>query len=599
MVEKLQRIREKINIILFDSKEIVLQTLRIITLFLMVFVVGGVVFFYGFPKTEASIHFNMVLVRSSLVYFLARYIILLFYDFHPAAFIRERWLEGIVLTIFFVDAVAPIFFDDLLFFQDLKNFVKNHSLLVFQLYFLLISIWELRRTAPSIGNINIGPAKLLALSFIILILGGTGLLMLPEMTYNNNLGFLDALFTATSASCVTGLTVVDTGTFFTFKGQVIIMILIQLGGINIISFAAFFAIMSKQMGGLKYQSILKDLLSAEQLSDTRSLLRNILKWTIYIEVVGSILLYFSWDNIPFATKGDKIFSSIFHSISAFNNGGFSLFSDNLYQIGVQNMISFQLVISILIITGGIGFFVLQDIFGVKKIWERFRFRWKEFRVMTRISVRMTIILLLLGTVVFFFLEQGTTLQGKGLGDQLITAFFQSVSTRTAGFNTVEISLLSTPVLMFFMLLMFIGAGSGSTGGGIKISTFAIAIKASISTIRGKHYVEFFKRTIPNSIVNRAYSIILFALSVISTSIFLLSIAEPDIDFMKLVFEEVSAFATVGLSTGITAELSSFSKTIIISSMFIGRVGVLSIAMILSHRVVSRNYQYANESVMVG
>jgi len=599
MSSKLSKLRERINISLFDSKERVIHILRIISLSLMLFVIGGVVYFYGFPKTEASIRFNTILVRSSLVYFLIRFLILLFYDFHPKRFIKERWAEGIILLLFFTDAVAPIFFDDLLFSQRLKMFVSSHSLLIFQVYFLIIALWELRLTAPRISALNVGPAKLLVLSFIVLILGGTGLLMLPEMTVNHNIRFLDALFTATSASCVTGLTVVDTGTFFSLKGQVIILLLIQLGGINIISFAAFFAILSKKMGGLKYQSILKDLLSAEQLSDTRSLLRNILKWTIYIEVVGGVLLYFSWAKIPFDSQGERIFSSVFHSISAFNNAGFSLFSDNLYQIGIQNMVAFQLIIAVLVITGGIGFFVLQDIFGVSKIRERFRFRWKEYSVMTRVSIRMTMILLITGTIAFFFLEQETSMANKDVGDQLLTAFFQSVSTRTAGFNTVDMSLLSTPVLMLFMLLMFIGAGSGSTGGGIKITTFAVAIKASIATIRGKNYVDFFKRTIPYSIVNRAYSIILFALAIISISIFMLSIAEPNIDFIKLAFEEFSAFATVGLSTGITPELNDFSKAVIISSMFVGRVGVLSIAMILSHRVVSRNYQYAKEAVMVG
>jgi potassium uptake TrkH family protein len=599
MRDKLSQFRERVNISLFDSKEQVIHTLRIISFSLMLFVIGGVIYYYGFPKTPFSIRFNTMLVRTSLVYFLIRFLILLFYDFHPLSFLKERWGEGFILLLFFIDAISPIFFDDLLFFQSLKQFVKNHSLLVFQVYFLLIALWELRITAPKISGLNIGPAKLLVLSFVILILGGTSLLMLPEMTVHQNLRFLDALFTATSASCVTGLTVVDTGAFFSLKGQVIILLLIQLGGINIISFAAFFAILSKKMGGLKYQSILKDLLSADQLSDTRSLLRNILKWTIYIEVVGSILLYFSWASIPFKNQGERIFSSVFHSISAFNNAGFSLFSDNLYQIGIQNMVAFQLIIAVLVITGGIGFFVLQDIFGVSKIRERFRFHWKEYSIMTRISIRMTLILLITGTAAFYFLEQKTTLINKDIWDQILTAFFQSVSTRTAGFNTIDMSLLSTPVLMLFMLLMFIGAGSGSTGGGIKITTFAVAIKASIATIRGKNYVDFFKRTIPYSIVNRAYSIIVFAFAVISVSIFLLSIAEPNIDFIKLAFEEFSAFATVGLSTGITPELNDFSKAIIISSMFIGRVGVLSIAMILSHRVVSRNYQYAKESVMVG
>jgi len=599
MENRIRSFRERLNIKLFDSREIVVKVLRNLNVLLMVLVIGGVVYYYGFPKTKASFTFNMLIVRASLIFFLIRFLVLLLYDFHPSRFLRERWLDGLVLILFFVDAISPLFFEELLFFDYLKSFVANHSLLVFQVYFLLIVLWELRLTAPQIGRFNIGPAKLLVLSFVILILGGTGLLMLPEMTVHHHLSFLDALFTATSASCVTGLTVVDTAQFFTFKGQIIILILIQLGGINIISFAAFFAIMSKRMGGLKYQSILKDLLSAEQLSDTQSLLRNILKWTIYIELIGSILLYFSWENIPFASRADRLYFSVFHSISAFNNAGFSLFSDNLYQIGVQNMVAFQLIIAFLIILGGIGFFVIQDVIGMRSIKERFRFRWKEYSLMTRINIRITLVLIAFGTIAFFLLEQETSLVGKEYDDQLLTAFFQSVTTRTAGFNTVDMGLLSTPVLMFFMLLMFIGAGSGSTGGGIKISTFAIAIKASISTIRGKNYVDFFKRTIPYNIVNRAYSIIVFALAVISVSIFMLSIAEPDTDFIKLVFEEVSAFATVGLSTGITPELSVFGKAIIISSMFIGRVGVLSIAMILSHRVVSRNYQYAKESVMVG
>jgi Trk-type K+ transport system membrane component len=303
--------------------------------------------------------------------------------------------------------------------------------------------------------------------------------------------------------------------------------------------------------------------------------------------------------MAFTNRGDKIFSSVFHSISAFNNAGFSLFSDNLYQIGINNMIMFQLVIAFLVITGGLGFFVLQDVLGVSKIRERIHLRWKEYSLTTRITLRMTLILLSLGTLVFFILEQKYSLHERGLDEQLITAFFQSVTTRTAGFNTIDIGALSTPVLMFFMLLMFIGAGSGSTAGGIKVTTFAVAIKSAIATIRGKSYVDFFKRTIPYSIVHRAFSIIIFALAVISISIFLLSISEPGIDFLKLTFEEFSAFATVGLSTGITPQLNDFSKGVIMVSMFMGRVGVLSIAMVLSRRVISRNYQYAKESVMVG
>ena len=573
--------------------------IRILSLLVMLAVTGGVVYYYGFPKTETSEAVNTLIVRASLVFFLIRFVIVMIYDLHPLLFLRKRWLDGVLLLLFSANAVAPILFDEFFFTDPVARFLENHSLFVFQLYFLIIVFWEIRFTAPKIGRLNIGPAWLLVLSFMILIFGGTGLLLLPEMTTNQDLTLLDAVFTATSASCVTGLTVVDTATFFTFKGQLIILMLIQLGGINIISFAAFFSIMSKKTGGLKYQSILKDLLSTEQLSDSRTMLWNILKWTIYIELIGSVWLYFSWSDIPFESWGEQIYFSVFHSVSAFNNAGFSLFSDNLYQIGFSNMVSFQWAIMMLVIGGGIGFFVLQEVFGISKIRERFRFRWKEYSLMTRINLHMALLLIVSGAVVFFFLEQQTALVDKGRGSQILTSFFQSISTRTAGFNTVDMSLLSTPTLIFFMFLMFIGAGSGSTGGGIKMSTFAVAIKASISTIRGKNQVDFFKRTIPYSIVNRAYAIIVFALLVIIFSLFLLTIAEPEIEFIKLAFEEFSAFATVGLSSGITADLSPFGKTILISSMFIGRVGILSVAMVLSRRITSRNFQYAKESVMVG
>lgn len=599
MGNQINNLRHRINRRLFDSKEGVIHFLRYISVYLLLVVTGSTVYYYGYPKTDTSLFYSLIIIRFSIIFFFLRYLILLIYSIHQSRFLKKHWFEGLLLLIFLTDAISPIFFEEHLFFQSLKFYVKSHGLLVFQFYFLWIAIQEIRHTTPQIGKLKIGPAKLLILSFVVLILSGTGLLLLPEMTVHHDFSFLDALFTATSASCVTGLTVVDTAHFFTLKGQVIILILIQLGGINIISFAAFFSIMAKRLGGLRYQSILKDLLSAEQLSDSRRLLKNILKWTLYIEITGTILLYYSWENILFKSNSHKLFSSVFHSISAFNNAGFSLYSDNLYQIGLQNMVSFQIIIIFLIIFGGIGFFVLQDIFGISNIRNRFRFRWKEYNLLTRINIRMTLILITLGTIAFYFLEQNTTLINKPFDDQILTAVFQSVSTRTAGFNTIDMNLLSTPVLMLFMLFMFIGAGSGSTGGGIKISTFVIAFKASIATIRGKSSVDFFKRTIPYSIVNRAYAIIVFALMVISISVFLLSIAEPHIDFMKLVFEEFSAFATVGLSTGITPDLSSFGKSIIISSMFIGRVGVLSIAMVLSHRVVSGNYQYAKESVMVG
>ncbi len=600
MTNKLFKIREKVNLILFDSKKSVLNILRYFTVIITLFVLAATIYYYGFPQSDASYKFNFIIVRVSLIYFFIRYLIHLFFDFHPSEFLKKRWLEGIILLLFFFDAVFHAAFQEVFIISSIKSLIRSHSLLIFQFYFLIIVFLETGHTASHLAKLKIGPASLLVLSFLILIFSGAGLLMLPEMTTAHNIRFLDALFTATSASCVTGLTVVDTAAFFTVKGKVIIMILIQLGGINILSFAAFFVTLSQKTGGLKYQSIIKDLLSTAELSDTRKLLRSIIKWSFTIELAGSILLFFSWENvIPFHNEEGKIFSSVFHSISAFNNAGFSLFSDNLYEVGKNNLIGFQLIISLLVITGGLGFFVLQDMFGISNIKQRLNFRWKTYHTSTKITLRMSGILLLAGTIVFFLLERNNTLSGKDFTDSVVVSFFQSMTTRTAGFNTVDIASLSKPVLFFFMILMFVGAGSGSTGGGIKVSTFAIALKSAIGTIRGKEHVDFFKKNIPFSIVDKAYSIILFAFSVISASIFALTIAEPDMGFMKLAFEEISAFATVGLSTGITPFLSAAGKIIIILSMFVGRIGILTIAMVLSRRVISSKYQYAKTSVMVG
>ena len=594
------KIKEKIILGIFDYKKSILGLLRYFTVIVTFLVIGGIVYYYGFPETKTSYRFNYYLVRLSLVFFLIRYIIQLFFDFHPMGFIRKRWFEGIVLLVFFIDALFPVFFENIVYFQPIKLFVENHSLLLFQFYFLVIVLWELGHTASGLGRLETGPATLLVLSFIFLILAGTGMLMLPEMTTGGHFRFLDALFTATSASCVTGLSVVDTATFFTLKGKVIILILIQLGGINIISFAAFFATLSQRTGGLKYQSIIKDLLSVEQLSDTRRILRSIIKWSVITEIAGSVLIYFSWGSaIHFANNEEKVFSSIFHAVSAFNNAGFSLFTDNLYQVGIQDMVQLQLIIALLVITGGLGFFVLQDLFGLSNIRQRINFKWKSYHVSTKITIRMSAILIFTGTVGFFILEQNGVLAGKETGDAIITSLFQSITTRTAGFNTIDIGSLTMPVLLFFMIFMFVGAGSGSTGGGIKVTTLALIIKSTIATIRGKKHVEFFKRNIPFEIVNKAYIILVYALFVISTSIFALSITEPDTAFIQLAFEEFSAFATVGLSTGITSSLSDAGRIIIIISMYIGRIGILSIVMMLSKKVISSRYQYAKTSIMVG
>jgi trk system potassium uptake protein TrkH len=598
MPSRLFKIREKINLRIFGSKDLVAKLFHVLSFFVLALVAGVAVYYYGFPQTAYSIRFNEKTMVLSLLFFTIRYLVYLFYDFHPLQFIRDNRFEGGILLFFLLYMLFPSFFNKIVFRNLFTDLINGRSVMLLQLYFILILAVELSKSGPKFARLKLKPATLLILSFVLLIGTGTGLLMLPEMTAGHHFDFLDSLFTATSASCVTGLIVVDTATFFTLKGKIVIMLLIQLGGINIISFATFFATFSKSSGSIRYQSMMKEFLSTDRISDSKSVLRSIIEFSLLMESIGTLFLYFSWGDVHFSSWKSQLFNSLFHAVSAFNNAGFSTFTNNLAENGVRNLFGLQIVIIFLIFFGGFGFMAMQDAFSIKSIRQRIKTPWRRLNTGTKITLYMSLFLISLGAIVFYILQKNT-LSGEPWYQQLVTSVFQSVTTRTAGFNTVNIGKLATPVLIFFIFLMFVGAGPGSTGGGIKVTTFAVIIKSAIATIKGEKNVVFFKRSIPFGTVDKAYSIALFSISIIFISTFFLSITEPGVDLMKLLFEEFSAFGTVGLSTGITASLSAAGKAIIITSMFVGRIGTLTLAMALSTRVISSNYRYAQTSVMVG
>ncbi|MFA5972663.1 MAG: potassium transporter TrkG [Lentimicrobiaceae bacterium] len=468
-----------------------------------------------------------------------------------------------------------------------------------QFYFFLIIVVELGKAGRFIDYIHIGPSGLLALSFIFIIISGTGLLLLPEMTVSG-IRPIDALFTSTSACCVTGLVVVDTATCFTLKGKSIIMLLIQVGGLNIISFATLFATFYRNSTGVRMQSLIKDMVSTDKLSNTRLLLRKIFLYSIYIEISGALLLFITWPNeLIFKGIGEKIYFSVFHAVSAFNNAGFGLFTDNLYEITVRHAYNLQLVISALIFLGGIGFIVLEDMFGLRNIRERRKFKWKRLQAHSRIALYTSVILIVSGAVIFYLVEYNNSFTGYGIYGSIVSSIFQSVTCRTAGFNTFDFTHLGQPVLIFIMFLMFVGASPGSTGGGIKTTTFSVIIRSAISTIKGRKNVEIVKHTISNATISKAYSIALFSISLIFISTFVLSITEADKNFLSLLFEEISAFGTVGLSTGITSSLSFAGKSIIILTMYIGRIGTLTLALAITKRIVYSKYRYSEINVLVG
>jgi len=508
------------------------------------------------------------------------------------------------------DGIGDLFFNITLeqaFFKKIGvHSFTNIYFLFIQFYILIIVAFEIGRTTTLLPKLKLNPAVIFMLSFVILILIGTLMLILPEMTVApGSMPLIDAFFTSTSATCVTGLIVVDTATYFSFKGHIVIMTLLKLGGLNIIAFGTFFALISKFGVGIKHHAIIEDFVNKDSILSSKGLIGRIIVWSFFIEFVGTLAMYFAWDpSIPFETTGDKIFSSFFHSFSAFNNAGFTLFTGGLYNEYVRHNYMIHLIVTVLVFFGALGFMTIFDLFALKKLQQRLKYSWKHLQFSSRIALYFSLALVVLGAVMFFILERNNTLADQGIVAATISSVFQSV-TRTSGFNTVDISALSMPMLILMLFLMFVGGSSNSTGGGIKTSTFALLYASVVATITGKKQAELFRHSISNSLMSKAFAVLLFFIVGTIAGIFLLSITEAHIlaqesrSIMDIIFEEVSAIGTVGLSMGITPELSSAGKIIIMLSMLIGRVGTLTVAFSFGKRLISSDYKYPEGHTMLG
>ncbi|MDT8400738.1 MAG: potassium transporter TrkG [Bacteroidales bacterium] len=459
----------------------------------------------------------------------------------------------------------------------------------------------------SIGR-YVNPAQIFILSFIIIILTGTILLLLPNATITN-ISPVDALFTSTSAVCVTGLIVVDTGSYFTLFGQIIIIVLVQIGGLGIMTFTSYFSYFFKGSSSYTSQIMLKEIIKTENIADVFKTLKKIILLTGLIEITGAFLVYIFLKGSNMGGTPEKIFFSVFHAISGFCNAGFSTLTNSLYDPAFRFNYPLHLIIAVLFITGGIGFPILFN--SYKYIGHFLKNRALPFlrkkqavhvpwviNINTRIVVFTTLILIITGTVFFYLSEYNNTLaEHNGIG-KIITAFFGAVTPRTAGFNTVDTAALNTSTILIIIFLMWVGASPGSTGGGIKTSTFAISILNFLSIARGKNRLEIFRREIAESSIRRAYAIITLSILTICVSIFLVSIMEPDMEFLPVAFECFSAFSTVGLSQGVTGDLGSASRIVIIFTMFIGRMSMLTILVAIMKKIRFANYSYPSEDILI-
>ncbi|MFC6266951.1 TrkH family potassium uptake protein [Frigoriflavimonas asaccharolytica] len=455
----------------------------------------------------------------------------------------------------------------------------------------------------------INPAQLFILSFFGIILIGAGFLMMPNATVKGILP-LDALFTATSAVCVTGLTVLDTSKEFTTFGKIIILTLIQVGGLGIMTFASYFSYFFRGTGSYANQITLSEMTSSDKLGDVFNTLKRIIIITLTIEFFGAVIIYSTLDlGLLNNSVNQGIFFSVFHSISSFCNAGFSTLSGNLYERGYQFNYSLHLIIAALFIFGGLGFPIVYNVYKyfrhlfIKNILIYFKKEQKQHipwvvNLNSRIILATTLILLIGGTALIYILEKDGVLKGHSTFGAIVEAFFISASNRTAGFNTVDLTSIGAPALLICIFLMWVGASPASTGGGVKTSTLAIATLNILSLARGKKRTEIFRREISDNSIRRAFAIIALSLIIIGFCIFLLVIVEKDKDILALAFEAFSAYSTVGLSINITPYLSDYGKVIIIALMFIGRVSMFSLLIAVMKSEKYFNYRYPKEEILI-
>jgi potassium uptake TrkH family protein len=466
-------------------------------------------------------------------------------------------------------------------------------------YFFIRLTFLLRK----VYSIYFNPAILFVGSFAIIALAGTFLLMLPSAT-TAGISFTDALFTATSATAVTGLIVVDTAKDFTPFGQTVIMILFQIGGLGMLTFTSFFAYFFKSGASFKESLYMKDILGHDKLNSVMKTVMQIVVFSLILEGIGAFFIYHSLAHIDsFRGRG---FFAIFHAISAYCNAGFSLASNGLYDNGLRFNYYMQWVIMGLIVFGGLGYHIAYNVIQYFKKLAINIFR-KDDRVFisrvinlnTKIVLYTTIILIAAGTIFFLFSEQQTNLlQHKTAFGKFTTAMFSSVTSRTAGFNTVDMTDFTIPGILFMIFLMWIGASPASTGGGIKTTTFALATLNIFAIARDKKYIEIGTRRIAVEAVHRAFAIISISLASIGTGILLLLIFNPEFSLIQIAFEVFSAFSTVGLSMGITSQLSEYSKYVIIFLMFFGRIGLLNLMIGLLKSVGKTDYVYPEENILI-
>lgn len=575
--------------------------LFLITLLLFIFAIRDI----GFSLNQISgAHLNNPYYR---VFFLLTGILYLIRSVFFTNYLQNR---KVFLTSFIFGIILIISF----FFRFLMSYGLTADRLFyefsgFQIFAIVLFFLEISRFKFDLVLKLLNPAQLFMISFALIIFFGTMLLMMPLAT-TSPITFVDAFFTSTSAVCVTGLTVVDTATRFTSLGQLIVLTLIQIGGIGVMTITSFFGIFFKETSSFREQLLLRDYLSEDSISGVFKTLMKVVLITFIIEIAGAAFIYFSLQTNGLGSGNANFRFAVFHSISAFCNAGFSNLTDNLYDVRIRDNYSLHYSVANLIVLGGLGFPVLLNIYNYMKaqaIWlleyaktrKPYVHRVGMITFNSKIVLTSTFVLLVFGTLSFYFLESNFTQKGMDFHGKMAMSYFQSVTPRTAGFNNFSMEALAKPSILIMIFLMWVGASPVSTGGGVKTSTFAIAMLNIVRILRGKRHIEIYRYEIREYSINKAFGIIILSVVIIGLGAFGIFLIDGKYGLLRIVFECFSAFGTVGLSLNLTSLLSDGSKMILILLMYLGRMGCLTLLLTMSRSSDGQSlYRYPKENLII-
>lgn len=565
-------------------------------LLLEVLVNGAFVALYTFHKTNSVPDFLAGIPMSEVNEYALLVVPLVLFTTLASNFLKSEGIEDFIRRYIFS---LIIFVPLIITWGDLEFL---YWLSAVHLFSSVISLNEKDKTqrrgvqtaSSFIFRLKLQPTQVVMLSFAGLILLGSLVLMLPVSTVaGKSISFIDALFTATSAACVTGLSTISVLEDLSIFGQVVVLVLVQMGGLGIMTLSSSMALIMGRNLQIREQVIMQDVLDTSSAQELMSLVVDIIKFTFVIEFVGAIILTVGFHREGFEI-GQAIYFGFFHSIMSFCNAGMTLFSNNYEDFKFVPMIHSSTMI--LLMLGGVGFTVLKDFQTMFTQKRSFR----SLSTHTKLVVSINLFLWGFAAIYLFFGEFLNAFQDMNMWERIQVSLFQATSSRTAGFNTVNIHSLHPHTIYMMLLLMFIGGAPGGTGGGVKVTTFAILLQSVTATLRGKSEVEFFERRVPQATVVKSIAIFIICLILVSGGILVMLRLEPDKSFLALFFEVTSAFSTAGLSLGITPFLSIPGKLVLISMMYLGRVGPLTLVLAVGSRVVlPKKVNYPESKILIG